>query len=290
MLSAILSAALLALGAGMTDEPVRVVLDLDLNTPGMQSTRVIEPGTTFVNGIGVFVYDPEGTRRLLAIGYIGGIDRGIALGHVPNDQSVGAITAMSGSPHTPVNPGNFGGVDPDGSIQKAFPGPEIQYYELGANTDAPLPGVPVAPAFTAEVHLEDASAGDEFAFALADNVVLWTEGRNGAFSTRDMFSLDTGGDAVPDGTPTVIGLDGDAALPAPPAAYLVDYIDGVDRPAAIIVRCPTDFNADGLVDTRDVLGFLNAWVIRDPRADFNQDGTINTQDVLAFLNTWNTGC
>jgi hypothetical protein len=290
MLGTILPAATLAIGLSVMDEPVRVVLDLDLNTPGMQSTRVVEPGTTLIDGIGVFVYDPEGTRRLLAIGYIGGIDRGIALGHIPNDRTVGTVTAMSGSPHTPVNPGNFGGVDPDGSIQKAFAGPEIQYYELGAQTDAPLPSAPTAPAFTADVHLENASPGDVFSIALADNVVLWTEGHNGAFSTRDTFSLDTGGDAVPDGTPTVVGLDADAALPAPPAAYLVDYIDGVDRAAAIIVRCPTDFNADGVVDTRDVLDFLNAWVVREPRADFNGDGTVNTQDVLAFLNAWNTGC
>jgi len=25
-------------------------------------------------------------------------------------------------------------------------------------------------------------------------------------------------------------------------------------------------------------------------ADFNGDGVVNTRDVLAFLNAWNTGC
>lgn len=288
MIGPLLAVALLPLAAA--DDPVRVVLDMDASAPGVQSIIVVEPGTTLVEGLSVYVYDPEGTRRVLAIGYLGGIDRGIALGHAPSDQLVGTVTAMTGSPHTPANPGNIGGLDPDGSIQKAFAGPEVQYYEFGASDDAPLPSSPTAPLFTADVHLQNASPGDVFEIALADNVVLWTEGHNGAFSTRDTFSLDTGGDAVPDGTPTVAGLDADAAIPSPPAAYLVDYIDGVTGPARIIIRCPTDFDGDGLVDTRDVLAFLNAWTVRDPEADFNGDGLVDTRDVLAFLNAWNTGC
>ena len=51
-----------------------------------------------------------------------------------------------------------------------------------------------------------------------------------------------------------------------------------------------DFNHDGVIDTRDVLSFLNAWVAGDDSADFTGDGVINTQDVLAFLNRWNAGC
>ena len=54
--------------------------------------------------------------------------------------------------------------------------------------------------------------------------------------------------------------------------------------------CPADFNADGQVNTLDVLSFLNAWSSGDPRGDFNGDGAINTLDVLAFLNSWSTGC
>jgi hypothetical protein len=54
--------------------------------------------------------------------------------------------------------------------------------------------------------------------------------------------------------------------------------------------CPADFNADGVVNTLDVLAFLNAWAADDGSADFNGDGVINTQDVLAFLNEWVAGC
>jgi hypothetical protein len=54
--------------------------------------------------------------------------------------------------------------------------------------------------------------------------------------------------------------------------------------------CPADFNADGAVNTLDVLAFLNAWSAGEPSADFNADGTVNTLDVLAFLNAWSAGC
>jgi hypothetical protein len=54
--------------------------------------------------------------------------------------------------------------------------------------------------------------------------------------------------------------------------------------------CPADFNADGAVNTLDVLSFLNAWSAGDPAADFNGDGAVNTLDVLAFLNAWSAGC
>lgn len=51
-----------------------------------------------------------------------------------------------------------------------------------------------------------------------------------------------------------------------------------------------DFNRDSLLDTRDVLAFLNAWTTGDPGADFTGDGTVDTRDVLEFLNRWNEGC
>ena len=54
--------------------------------------------------------------------------------------------------------------------------------------------------------------------------------------------------------------------------------------------CLPDFNSDGMVDTLDVLGFLNAWSAGDPEADFNGDGAVNTLDVLAFLDAWAAGC
>ena len=60
--------------------------------------------------------------------------------------------------------------------------------------------------------------------------------------------------------------------------------------AVLIVSCDGDANLDGVINTLDVLGFLNLWTAGDPRADITGDGNINTLDVLAFLNAWTAGC
>ncbi len=54
--------------------------------------------------------------------------------------------------------------------------------------------------------------------------------------------------------------------------------------------CRADFHGDTVVNSLDVLAFLNAYNARDPRADFNGDGVINSLDVLEFLNAYNAGC
>ncbi|HZW09855.1 MAG TPA: GC-type dockerin domain-anchored protein [Phycisphaerales bacterium] len=51
-----------------------------------------------------------------------------------------------------------------------------------------------------------------------------------------------------------------------------------------------DFNQDGVVDTRDVTAFLNAWNAGGAGSDFNEDGVIDTRDVIAFLNAWTHRC
>lgn len=50
-----------------------------------------------------------------------------------------------------------------------------------------------------------------------------------------------------------------------------------------------DINDDGVVNTGDVLTYLNLWTAGNPAADWNGDGTVNTQDVSGFLNSW-VGC
>ena len=69
----------------------------------------------------------------------------------------------------------------------------------------------------------------------------------------------------------------------------------IDGSATIVATgtvpaCPGDFNGDGVVNTQDVLAFLNAWTSDDPSSDCTGDGNINTQDVLCFLNAWTAGC
>ncbi len=58
----------------------------------------------------------------------------------------------------------------------------------------------------------------------------------------------------------------------------------------VTVRCPSDWNLDGDVNTLDFIAFLNQWSDGHPDADFNGDGIVNTADLLAYLNAYNEGC
>ncbi|MBK7403347.1 MAG: hypothetical protein IPJ41_01615 [Phycisphaerales bacterium] len=65
----------------------------------------------------------------------------------------------------------------------------------------------------------------------------------------------------------------------------------VDAINAILgLGCYADFNGDNLVDTRDVLAFLNAWNAHNASADCDNNGVVDTRDVLCFLNLWTAGC
>ena len=81
-----------------------------------------------------------------------------------------------------------------------------------------------------------------------------------------------------------VSLIGNAAIVsgAPRALEIVDIGD--------CPRCPADFNADGFVDSRDIIAFLNAWAAGGSGGDFNGDGETNDADVTAYLFDWTAGC
>jgi len=226
--------------------PVEVIVDMDVATPGVQPAITVSAGTTFVGGIAVTLRDPLGTRPLLSIGYIGGIDRGLAFGHVPAAANTGAVTGLASHPGLPANPANTILLESEPVIQEAFSGPEVQYLEGGAASPAPIPAHPAAPLFTVDVTLSGAAAGDVFAFHLLDLVAVWAgPGEHGAISTRSFLSLDTGGDVRPDSTASLYGVDPDLPVPVPPAAYSVDYVDGgtAPGPATIVIGTVTAADA-----------------------------------------------
>lgn len=78
------------------------------------------------------------------------------------------------------------------------------------------------------------------------------------------------------------------SVEALPYALPDDEVDGVFHTMSL--RCRADFNDDGLVDTRDVVTFLNAWSQQLPEADFNGDGRIDSTDIIAFLSAFAGGC
>jgi hypothetical protein len=301
--------AAIVLTAGCATEPVadepergaatmvQVVLDLDAWTEGFQSSIFVPQGTDLVASVAVYVFDPIAARQVRAIGYFGGVDRGIALGHVPNEANHGSMTAMTPTLGTPLNPGNAGWVAVSPGLDPGFIGPEVQYMEGGAEEATIIPAAPTEPIFTADITLQDATAGDVYDLYLLDFITVWLqywlEGEYGAFSTQGPVTLDTGGDAVPDQTDSIYGIDYDTPVPVPPASFLVDYVDGPPGggPATIRIVPVGDLTGDGAVGVNDVLVMLAAWgPCPDPPApcpaDLDGDGSVGVLDLLILLGNW----
>ncbi len=278
-------------------QPIRVVLDMDAAAPGIQPTITVPTGTTVVPGVAVYIYDPAGGHSIRGIGYLGGLDRGIALGHTPSSANSGTLTALTGHVGMPIVPDSIHYVT--NLVEKGFDGPELQYLESNG-TLSPIPSAPVAPVFTVDVHLSGTHAGDVFSLYLLDMTCVWRReggGSGGAFSTGAAGVLDTGGDCVPDGTLTRWGADPDVPVLVPPAAFLVDFIDGGSAGATIVVGgCYA--NCDGssaapLLSANDFQCFLNKYAAGNAYA--NCDGStgspvLNANDFQCFLNAFAAGC
>ncbi len=273
---------------------IQVVLDLDAVRPGFQSNLKVTPATTVVSGVAVYILDPAGQSCLWGVGYLGGIDRGIAFGHMPDHANHGSVECFEANLGAPIGRDNFAVVFGPPGLDPGFVGPEVQYVEGGAEHPGAIPAVPAAPIFTVDITLVGVEAGDVFDFYLLDMVVVWSEGIGGAFSTQGQLSLDSGGDAVADGTLTIYGVDPDPPLPVPRAAFLVDYIDGPPEggPATITVLALGDLDGDGIVGILDFLGLLAAWgpcaapCPPSCPADLDGDCSVGITDLLTLLANW----
>jgi hypothetical protein len=278
------------------DVPVQVIVDMDLLTSGYQSSITVSPCADTVEAA-VYLVDPLGSRSIWSIGFLGGIDRGIAFGHVPSAANTGAVTAINARAAQPANPDNTGFIEPEFMMIESFAGPELQYLEFGnAGGPALISSAPTKPLFTITVSLGAPAPGDVFGFHLLD-LVSASFGAGALSTSGGLNSLDTGGDAAPDGTVTLYGVDVDPAVSVPPAAYLVDYIDGPPPPeggpATIVVAAPTgDLNGDCAVDGADLGELLLAWgpcagCERVPcPADLHHDCQIDGADLGILLLAW----
>ncbi len=276
---------------------VTVIVDMDAQTQGIQSNVTVPTGTTVINDVAVYVFDPAQQSCVWGIGYLGGIDRGIAFGHMPDAGNQGEVVGMTADLGSPVNPDNFVTISQPPGLDPGLIGPEVQYIEGGAGHAAAVPATPSDPLFTVDIMLQGAVAGDVFDFHLLDFVVVWSRGAAGAFSTQGLLSLDTGGDSVPDETQTIYGVDPDTPLPVPPAAYPVDYIDGPAEggPATITIVGCGDVNGDGLVNVLDLIEVLlcfgqPATPPCDTGQDVNGDGVTNVLDLIELLLVFGTSC
>ncbi len=239
---------------------VIVAVDLDPSRSGFQTDIQVGPGTEWVRGVTIWIYDPNGAANLYSIGYVGGLNRGLAFGHMPDDvQNVGQVVDVSATAVEPVIPGHTAFVN--NGIEKLFIGPELQYFEYGS-TPGVIDANPTTSVITLDIELSNAAHGDIFRFYLGDMTAVWLAqwpvDPGGAFSTQGLSSLDAGGDAKPDGTATAFGIDPDLPVPVPPAPFLVDYVDSPNGGGAtirVVDPIPTVSEWSLIAMTVLVLGF-----------------------------------
>lgn len=285
----LVSGSLVALAASLQAQgQVSVILDLDVDTPGIQSTRVIKPGSVLVEGIGVYILaTAPSPHTITSIGFIGGIDRGIALGHQPEAGLVGTIVGMKGQPVVPAHPVGTGTVIPD--FAGMFDGPAVHYLE-SANAPGPLPTKIGKPVFMVTLQVEGGQAGDVFDLFVLD-AVSTDFGQGGAFSSIGINELNSGGDAVPDGTRTNLGIDPDKPAAIPPGAFKVDYIDGQGGARLIVAdACYADCDQSGALNIDDFICYQTLYAVGDPTADCDLSGTLSIDDFVCFQTLYAVGC
>lgn len=289
--------ALCAPGVAFAQPRVHVVVDINPYEPGIQYSVVVGPTDRVLPGVAVYIFAVEGAPQMRALGYIGAIDRGLSFGHAPHKSNRGNVTRLVPHEGTPIVPGaNIEILRSDGCcMQQWFEGPEVQYLELGGPITT-IPAWPTPPVFTVDIELTGPRVRDQFNFHLLDAVAAnfgGGTGNAGMFTTMNAGFIDTGGDAVPDLTPTVFGLDPDSPVPVPPGSFVVDLINGPPPAgrggATIFVSCRADIIPDGL-NSMDFFEFMTFFFTDEPRADFNRDDVVNTQDFFDFLEAFFVGC
>lgn len=145
---------------------------------------------------------------------------------------------------------------------------------------------PEAPVLVGEMYLGISQWG--VAAALRDGLVYATQGEGSGLHVIDVadpFQPErVGWIRLKDRT---WGLAIDESV-----AYVTDefvglhLIDITDQCA----HCGADVNDDGVVDTRDFITYLDAWLNADGSADLDHNGVIDSRDFIAFLSAWSAGC
>lgn len=69
-----------------------------------------------------------------------------------------------------------------------------------------------------------------------------------------------------------------------------DLLDPSGAPGTVVLDCPGDFDANGILEVPDIFAFLSAWFAADVRADLNGSGANDVPDIFEFLSRWFAGC
>lgn len=87
---------------------------------------------------------------------------------------------------------------------------------------------------------------------------------------------------------TPVGAFEEAILPSAPSGDK-SVLLYTDSGVSMLSTDLADVDLNGLVDTRDLLAYLNLWASDNELADLNGDGVIDTRDFLFFLNLFTDG-
>ena len=297
---AVHSFVLLSLCSAVCAQDVIVAVDMDAQSPGIQQFVEVPAGTQTVQNIAVYIWDESALHSVYAIGCdTCFVPRGIVFGH-HRDQahSIGNVTSMIPHLGTPAVAGADHAVF-GFPVQQIFGGASVEYFANMGQTagSGALPIAPLKPQFTVEVRLANATAGDVFSFYLCDGMAVFGAGN---FSVAGPFAFDAGGDAVPDLTRTLFGVDVDIPILSPPARFQVDYRDGLlsGGGATIVIEgCYADCDQStgiGVLDLFDFLCFQNSFVLGEPYACDCDTSTgqlvCDLFDFLCFQDAFVGGC
>jgi hypothetical protein len=155
---------------------------------------------------------------------------------------------------------------------------KASFSAYGRAIDVVAPGVSVRTTTSSSDASYSSVSGTSFSTPIANGVLGLIYSANPTVSARLAMDIlqNTARDIGPPGEDDTYGkgiVDAHAA---------VQY--------ALAIRCPDDWNGDGVVDFNDLLSFLNDYNAGVPRADLNGDGLIDFNDLLMFLNFYNEGC
>ncbi len=73
------------------------------------------------------------------------------------------------------------------------------------------------------------------------------------------------------------------------SVWCVEFDASFGQGTFVAPRCVADYDANGVVDVVDLLGFLSNWYPRQIEADINLDGRADVVDLLDYLSEWYLG-
>ena len=148
-----------------------------------------------------------------------------------------------------------------------------------------------------KLRASDAGLYDHFGYSVAaegETVIVGAYGHDGDAETSGAAYLYAGfADCNENGTIDLCDVADGTSLDCQPNGLPdeCDLADGTSEdvndngiPDECEDICPADFDADGQVDTADLLYLLGAWAT--PDGDVDGDGDTDTADLLALLATW----